>query len=160
MKKAFTLIELLVVVLIIGILAAVAVPQYQKAVEKAHMTEAIINLRAIANANQVYYLANGVYAEEDEIDKLDVQIPGQIAGQLSKNRIATKDFIYSPNGDVESYLALAWRAKDGKKINPAESSYYLYISREEPRIIHCTRYRNTPDIQKQLCDQINANGSL
>jgi len=57
----FTLIELLVVVLIIGILAAVAVPQYQKAVVRSRVATMLSVLKSIAEAEDVYYLANGVY---------------------------------------------------------------------------------------------------
>lgn len=57
-NKGFTLIELLVVVLIIGILSAVALPQYQRTVEKSRTAEAWINLHALSTAAQEYCLAN------------------------------------------------------------------------------------------------------
>ena len=57
-KQAFTLIELLVVVLIIGILAAVAVPQYQKAVDRAKAAEGVQLISSLQKAMEVWMLAN------------------------------------------------------------------------------------------------------
>jgi len=72
-NNGFTLIELLVVVLIIGILAAVALPQYQKAVERARASEALPLLKSVYQAAQAYYMANGEWPTK--FDELAVEIP-------------------------------------------------------------------------------------
>jgi len=55
-RKAFTLIELLIVIIIIGILATMAVPQYQKMVEKSKLGQAYIKMDALRKAENVYYM--------------------------------------------------------------------------------------------------------
>ena len=72
-NKAFTLIELLVVVLIIGILAAVALPQYRKAVDRARLQEALIQGRALLEAQQLYLTTNGNITTD--LDNLDITMP-------------------------------------------------------------------------------------
>ena len=60
-KKGFTLIELLVTVLLIGILAAMALPQYMKVVEKQKGTEAVNILAVIGKAQERYFAVNEKY---------------------------------------------------------------------------------------------------
>ena len=69
----FTLIELLVVVLIIGILASIAVPQYQKAVDKAEMAGVLATFSSIRQSMERYRLANGAWPTS--LDELDITIP-------------------------------------------------------------------------------------
>lgn len=76
-KKGFTLLEILVAVMVIGVLAAVAIPKIGQAVEKFRAQEAIHLIQNIAAAQERYRIDSGdeYYPGPDDFDGLDIEIP-------------------------------------------------------------------------------------
>ena len=126
----FTLIELLVVVLIIGILAAIALPQYTLAVEKARLSEALQNMRVLQDQLNLYLMETGGNSGEIKYfrDFSSVDLSG---GSWQDKSYYTKYFLYndpaiiasgypyieiarhkSPNS-TEFYYSLEWREGNG-----------------------------------------------
>ncbi len=113
-SRAFTLIELLVVVLIIGILSAIALPQYKIAVERARATEALVLLKSLKEAQDVYELSNFTRTISS-LENLDVDIPGTdtdpIVGRKNVSFRQLKNFQVGVLGGVNPH---AFRVSNGK----------------------------------------------
>ena len=100
-KQGFTLIELLVVVLIIGVLAAMALPQYRVAVGMSRASTMYAFMRGVDQAQQAFYMANNRYATT--FDSLSVGIPPGFTKtdekRITKGRMACH--IMTAHGNAE-----------------------------------------------------------
>ena len=110
-KQGFTLIELLVVVLIIGILASVALPQYQKAVLKSRAAEAWTNLKTLNTAAAAYCLENP--SANESFSPSSSSNPLSVAVQDSKNFSYWGSVHCSDSGNPSSFAAW-WHGGGGE----------------------------------------------
>ncbi len=143
-RMGFTLIELLVVVFIIGILAAVALPQYQLTVEKSRAAEAITSVRALAQAQQLFYLEHGRYT--NKFADLNVDFNSSISRSdvkqykdwyLSLTSVLAHSRVYAGKGHVKN----ATLFKNGRWY----ISYFL-----STRQMYCCAY-NTDIKSTRIC---------
>ena len=151
-KKGFTLIEMLVVVLIIGILAGIALPQYNKAVEKSKVAQALITLKYMRERGQEFMLQNSL----SENSNFDDFLP--ITNEMLGIELPS-DWVCDPNYDDDELccsddwcfentasslgqggyipsLPAAVRVRQGKTNMDNDIYYFLYY--EEDGKLHCS----------------------
>lgn len=144
MKKGFTLIELLVVVLIIGILSAVALPKYEQAVLKTRSMRLLPLLRAISDAQNVFYMANGHYTLD--FSDLDIDMP-KGASTEEANKLTYKDYTCFLRRGNEAESTVSAYCNDNRGNAPQMEKYFASTN------FIC--WGSKSDLAMQICKNIS-----
>ena len=145
-KSGFTLLELLVVVLIIGILAAIALPQYKMAVAKTKFTMLKTMTKSIYESIQRYYLTNNAYPTNQS--QLDIAFEGM--QEINSN---SSYFEFSTSEGISCTVWIGGNHIACRRNIFGKTTYY-YAKQQNNKPSMCLTYStNTSDMANKLCQK-------
>ncbi|MBR3632886.1 MAG: prepilin-type N-terminal cleavage/methylation domain-containing protein [Elusimicrobiaceae bacterium] len=164
MKKGFTLIELLVVVIIIGILAAIALSQYEKAVEKSKTGQAVVMLKSLYQAAIEYQMANGTWPSF--FSDLSVSPPwtgktNWYESSLTKDVLSNKDWSLQLTTNPPSHTGINIGRLNGTYKGGGFAIWFQHDNNHIPReTLLCAEKKADITVAGDFCQMLMQSGDL